>query len=148
MFDIAPNLTPKQRAYVERRIEGRGPSAAYRDAYGCAQASPQAVAVEASRMERHPKIAPVLANAATQAAEAAGVSREWVLRSLKETAERCMQHSPVLDADGNPTGVYTFDARGAVAAISQIAKMQGWNAPEKVEADGEMVIRIIRVKEA
>lgn len=65
-----------------------------------------------------------------KAAEAAAVSKAYVLSRLHEMAERCMQHRPVLDKDGGQVYVetadgkiapaYTFDARGAKGALHLI----------------------------
>lgn len=53
------------------------------------------------------------------------VSRESIIRDLLTVKERCMQAEPVRDAEGNPTGEWTFNARGAVAAIELIGKEFG-----------------------
>ena len=55
-------------------------------------------------------------------AEKAEVNAAWVLRGLVEVYERCMQHKPVLDKEGNPTGEYRFDSTGANRALEHIGK--------------------------
>lgn len=45
------------------------------------------------------------------------IDRHWVMSNMVKLAERCMQEEPVLDKDGNPTGVYQFDSAGAIKAV-------------------------------
>lgn len=70
-----------------------------------------------------------------KAAENAGIDKGWVMSRLKEVAERCMQHAPVLDAkgelvmietkDGLMAPAYKFDAKGAVGALVPLGKELG-----------------------
>lgn len=64
---------------------------------------------------------------ADRALERAGISKSYVITRLHEIVERCMQHEPVLDREGNqvyvetPSGklapAYTFDAKNAKGAL-------------------------------
>lgn len=63
------------------------------------------------------QIALVAGEAVADAALRLGITHGYVLESLKNVVERCMQAEPVLDHEGNETGEYRFDARGAVAAL-------------------------------
>jgi hypothetical protein len=58
-----------------------------------------------------------------------------VLKQMVEVFERCMQHKPVLDKEGNPTGEYRFDAAGVNRALEQIGKHKSVNAFKETEAD-------------
>jgi hypothetical protein len=53
-------------------------------------------------------------------AKTLGIDQRFVLASLKSVVERCMQAEEILDRYGSSTGYYRFDARGAVAALTQI----------------------------
>jgi hypothetical protein len=68
------------------------------------------------------------------------VSRLWVLSKYKEVADRCSQDvKPLLDRKGNQIQIadkagnlalaYVFDAKGTVAGLDGIARIQGYNAP-------------------
>ena len=59
------------------------------------------------------------------AAKRAEVDREWVLKGLMETRERCMQAFPVLDREGKEIGEWTFNAAGASKANELIGKEIG-----------------------
>jgi phage terminase small subunit len=68
-------------------------------------------------------------------AEKAEIDAAWVLKQMVEVFERCMQHKPVLDKEGNPTGEYRFDAAGVNRALEQIGKHKSVNAFKETEAD-------------
>lgn len=53
-------------------------------------------------------------------AKTLGIDQRFVLATLKSVVERCMQAEEIFDRYGSPTGYYRFDARGAVAALTQI----------------------------
>jgi hypothetical protein len=48
------------------------------------------------------------------------VNKEWVLDQLLAVHKRCMQMEPVLDKQGQETGIFTFDAKNALQAIKMI----------------------------
>lgn len=50
------------------------------------------------------------------------ITADYVLTSLKEVSERCMQAEPVLDRDGKPTGIYRFDSAGVNRALELLGK--------------------------
>jgi hypothetical protein len=68
--------------------------------------------------------------ALNKAADMAAVSKGYVLQNLHEIVERCMQHGPVLDKNGDQVYVetaegkiapaWTFDAKGATRALHLI----------------------------
>jgi hypothetical protein len=101
-------LTAKQWAYIEARASGMGPSDAYRSAYNASRMSPQAVSVEAARMEKHPSVAPALAlvqEVATERViarlEPAINSAEWIIEQAVAThreARIAEQFGPAISA--------------------------------------------------
>lgn len=52
-------------------------------------------------------------------------TREMIQFNLKAVADRCMQVEPVLDAKGQPTGEYKFDASGANQALKLLGQTIG-----------------------
>jgi phage terminase small subunit len=89
--------------------------------------------------ELHTKtnILEVLDERRQRVAEKAEVDAAWVLRQLDALFHRCMQHTPVLDKDGNPTGVYRFDSAGAARALELIGKHKAVNAFKETQRDRE-----------
>ena len=62
------------------------------------------------------------------------VSVDWVIKKQVEVIERCMQHQPVYDHNGDKTGEYQFNAAGANTGLRLIAKHLGMDR-KKVEVD-------------
>jgi len=70
------------------------------------------------------------------ALEEVGVSHMSLVADLVEIKDRCMQHHKVLDNEGNATGEYQFDSRGAIAAIKEISELLKLAPPKRVELTG------------
>jgi hypothetical protein len=88
----------------------------------------QALAAEHDKRVTERAVARTETEQATALADAAvelGLDKRYVLQTLKTVVERSLQAEPVLDAEGNPTGEYRFDSRGATAAAVQIGKELG-----------------------
>ena len=82
------DLTEKQRKFVTEYLRnGKNAGAAYRAAYAT-RASDGAARVEASKLLRHPKIVPILAEAERQAAEAIRSSVHGYAMSKAELQSR------------------------------------------------------------
>jgi phage terminase small subunit len=69
-----------------------------------------------------PSIREAVDRGISEAAKAAGVSRQWVIEKLRDVAVRCMQGEPVRDKEGNETGQWKFDSGGANRALELIGK--------------------------
>jgi phage terminase small subunit len=54
------------------------------------------------------------------------ITQDWVLNTLKEIAERCMEKVPVMEKDSNgnlvPSGQWKFDSAGANRAVELVGK--------------------------
>lgn len=121
-------LTAKQEAFVQGIADGKSPPEAYRLAYDCENSLQTSINTAACQLQRHPKIAPILAE--MQAATRAKVVDQIVwtrldsIRILQEIAEE-------------------KDSKQArIAAIKELNAMAGFNAPVKsqmVGADGQPV---------
>lgn len=121
-----PRLTPKQQAYVTARIEGLGPSDAYRAAYDCANMLPATISREAVEMESHPKIAPLIAQ--VQAA---------VVERLTITAEDISRVAWEIAADGE------IQPSARVSALALLAKRHP-EFSEKHEVDARVGVMLVR----
>ena len=53
-------------------------------------------------------------------------SQDELMRDILEVKKRCMQANPVLDKEGNETGVWKFDSNGANKALDMLAKHVGF----------------------
>lgn len=72
----------------------------------------------------------------------AGITAEWVLKSLQNVANRCMQEEPVLDRKGNTTGQYQFKQAGANKSLELLGKHLGiFNADETQKGGAIIIIR-------
>jgi phage terminase small subunit len=80
------------------------------------------------------RIDEIKASIAEGAAFRAEISKEWVLRNLRENAERAMQAMPVYDREGNATGEYRYEGTVANRALELIGKELGMFR-DRVEAN-------------
>src|SRR5262245_12954039 len=87
-----PTLTPKQTAFVSALLEGKSASDAYREAYKCESMSKGAIAVEASRLRRSPKIALHLRHYQRIGLEAGLVTFVGHLSELARSRELAITH--------------------------------------------------------
>jgi phage terminase small subunit len=72
----------------------------------------------------------------------AGITAEWVIKSLQSVANRCMQEEQVLDREGNPTGEYQFAHSGANKSLELLGKHLGvFNADESNKTSIAILIR-------
>lgn len=137
--DKKTGLTPKEEAFCLAYVaNGGNASAAYRAAYN-ARGKQKTANEAASRLLNSGNIAARLAvlraSVTSKAMERAVVDRAYVLNSLQEVAERCMQSRPVLGAFGMPVMVetkkgdlaaaYTFNSNGANRALELMGKEIG-----------------------
>lgn len=101
-------------------------------------ASYGAAAVEASRIMSDVNVRSYLKYCIESDHEALVATKSYVQMNLRVVAERCMQVEPVLDAKGQPTGDYKFDANGANTALKLLGQTIGMFKEEsriKIVAD-------------
>jgi phage terminase small subunit len=80
-------LTGKQEAYKNARIEGNKPSASYDIAYPDHKMSRNAVSKEAAKLEKDPRIAPVIDEKRREASEKALVTTQELVQMLLAEAK-------------------------------------------------------------
>ena len=114
-------VTPKQRAYADARVAGAGPSEAYRIAYSTGNMSPQAISVEAARLEKHPTVSLVIQEAERKSLEAIDVTAEAIARRAWEIAQQ--------------------DKPDRVAALSLLAKRHP-EFSDKHEVTSDITLRV------
>jgi hypothetical protein len=87
----------------------------------------------ALRLEANPLIRDAIDEARKKASEKAQITMETITSRLNEIALRCMEAVPVRNKDGEPTGVYTFDANAAIKANIELARHLGLEPAKKVD---------------
>ena len=116
-----PSALPKNKheLFAQGLAKGLGIGAAYKAAGY--KPSPAA----ATRLSKNVKLQERAAELQAPSAERATVTRQWMLERLKQNVERCMQATPVLDHEGNPTGKYKFAGNAANKALELLGKALG-----------------------
>jgi len=124
-------LTPKERRFIdEYLVDLNGTQAAIRAGYSKRRAKQTAC-----ELLDKPEVATAIAAAQAARSERTQITQDWVLDRLQEVVERSMQHEPVKDSQGNPTGEYTFQHAGANRALELLGKHLGMFR-ERVEHTG------------
>jgi phage terminase small subunit len=114
-------LTAKQERFVqEYMVDLNATQAAIRAGYSAKNAD---------------KIGPELlgktrVRAAIEAAKATRAKRvqidaDWVVKMARKNIKRALQEEPILDRDGNPTGLYKYDGAVVNGALNLLAKHTG-----------------------
>lgn len=125
-------LTPKQRLFVaEYLVDLNATQAAIRAGYSKKTAKEQA-----SRLLTNAHISDAIQKAFDKRIERTEIDADYVLHMTNELLERCMQHTPVLDRNGNPTGEYQFDSAGAARALKLLGDHSTVSAFKAVDGEG------------
>ncbi len=136
-------LTPKQEAFAREYVVLGCGSQAYRKAYSVKRMSANAIACEATKLLKDPRIAHIVQGAQQKAADDSGVSTAFVLTSLRKVHDRAMQAIPVLDKTGKETGEWRHDSMAANKALELMGKHLGlW----KEKADSPSVLIAIQAE--
>jgi hypothetical protein len=93
------------------------------------------------------RVAQLQAEIAERAVEIAAIDKSWVMRRLKENAERAMSIEPVLDGKGDPKGVYKYQGSVANRALELLGKELGMFI-DRNEVKTSMEIRVERMTRA
>lgn len=134
-------LPKRYQLFADGIIEHGHITKAARDA-GYAERSAH---VQGSRLMKHVKIKAYLAQVSAISSANTGVSNEYVISTLKEMVERCMQKAKVLDkkgdqvyietASGDVVPAYTFNSAGAAKGLELIGKHLGTFDKDKAKED-------------
>lgn len=134
--ELALYLDDRERRFCAEYLKDRnGTQAAIRAGYKPGRNNSSA-RVQGSRLVHDPRIVAYRRALMHRELESNDVSKDSIMLSLLEIRDRCMQAVPVLEWDKDEraykeTGEYSFDSRGAVRAISEIAKLAGLYEPER-----------------
>ena len=115
-------LNEKQKQFCEEYIiDLNGTQAAIRAGYSSKTANEQAAQLLAKL-----SIQEYICELKNKRSERVKYSQDELMRDILEVKNRCMQASPVIDKDGNETGIWKFDSNGANKALDMLAKHVGF----------------------
>lgn len=84
-------VTPKQRAFAAKVIEGKNPSAAYRETYDASGMNPSSVAHEANELMNHPNVSPIIQRGIEESMQGAIWCRSKAIEQLQAVNRRCFE---------------------------------------------------------
>jgi phage terminase small subunit len=134
------DLSPMQQRFCDEYLaddKRNQTQAAIRAGYSVKTAQ-----VQASCLINEPKVQAYLKWKLSKIQSKLNINAEQVLQSILEIGERCKQAVPVLDDNGNETGVYRFDAQGALRAYELLGKNLELFT-DKVKQTGEVALNIV-----
>ena len=115
-------LNEKQKQFCEEYIiDLNGTQAAIRAGYSAKTANEQAAQLLAKL-----SIQEYVQKIKNERSERVKYSQDELMRDILEVKNRCLQANPVLDKEGNETGVWKFDSNGANKALDMLAKHVGF----------------------
>ncbi len=137
--DLKQPLSERQKRFVEEYlVDLNATQAAIRAGY-----SPKSVKQNASRTLKNPLVQAAIDHAKAARSQRLQVDADYVLKGAVELFERCMQRSPVADADGE----YKFQHTGAGKALEIIGRhvsVQAFKEKVEMSIENELVDRLMR----
>ncbi len=133
---------PKWERFAANVAQGLTLSDAFRQA-GFSAKTPAAIGTNASRLLKRAEVRARVDELTAEFIEKSKLTKQWVLDGLKENFERAMQRVAVLDAQGNPTGRYTYQGQVANKALELIGQELGMFVEHVVE---DTTIKVISDK--
>jgi hypothetical protein len=130
-------LNPKQEAFVQEfLVDHCGTQAAIRAGYGRLNAGSYA-----RHLLQTPKVQHALAKLKAERMRRTQIDQDFVIEKLVENIERAMQAVPVLDRNGQPTGVYRYQGHVVNEALRMLAKHTGgFNADEREDKNVTIIV--------
>jgi phage terminase small subunit len=114
-------LPAKRQKFVDEYVKDcNGTQAAIRAGY-----SKKSAQVQSAQLLSIPIVKQAVEEKQAEIAKKNELTAEWVISKAKKVIERSLQEEPVYDHEGNPTGIYKFDAAGANGALKILAKYLG-----------------------
>ncbi len=123
-------LSEKQQCFVrEYLVDSNATAAAKRAGYRDPQIGRQLITF--------PHVLLAIREGRAKIREKVEVTLEFVIGGLLENFERAMQHKPVLDENGKPTGEYTYQGAVANRSLELLGKHLGM-FPDRVQLQGKI----------
>jgi phage terminase small subunit len=123
-------LTPLQRRFVEFALDCGSAVEAYRLAGGKAS-SDESAFTQASRLMRNGQVSAALTAMKYERSRLLVADSAWIREKLVLLIGRAMQAVPVLDSNGEETGVWKCDLTAANAALRTLVLLQEKDPPPK-----------------
>ena len=130
------HLTAEQEAYCRARAMGMDIKSAMQST-GAKFSHGTARQWEKNNPNIIKRIEQLVAIASNNAILKSGLDRSWVIERLMTVVERCLQHEPVLDREGNETGEFKFDSNGANRALQLLGSELGMFTPKEEKPGDE-----------
>ncbi len=112
------SLTAKQEQFcLEYMVDLNATQAAIRAGYS----KDTAQQIGSENLSK-PLIAEKIAQLRAERSERVQIDADYVIENLAEIVERCMQHTEVKDHNGEGTGEYKFEHKGANRALERLGK--------------------------
>jgi phage terminase small subunit len=119
---MSEELTEKQKRFCnEYLIDLNGTQAAIRAGYSEKTAN-RIASENLSKLD----IQEYICELKNKRSERVRYSQDELMRDILEVKNRCMQANPVIDKEGNETGIWKFDSNGANKALDMLAKHVGF----------------------
>ena len=121
-------LTPKQERFIEEfLVDLNATQAAIRAGY-----SKKTAYDTGFKNLRKPEIQKAIDERRAAITAEVDITIKGTLIELQQTLDRCLEAQEVTDGDGNPTGVFTFNASGALKAIELKGRYLGmWDGTSR-----------------
>ena len=132
---MSENISKKQQLFISEYVKDLNGASAYKRA-GYKAKNDNVDKVCASKLLTKPNVKPAVEKLMQNRAEKNLLTADWVLKHLKENADRCMQYKPVVDRCGHhETGVYKREPKAANKSLELIGKHIGMFL-DKIEHSG------------
>jgi phage terminase small subunit len=120
--EIIKSLNKRQREFCELFVNtyNHNATASYQEAFDCENYG--SAASMASGLLKNLNVILYINYLVEERSKRLKISSSFVLTGLMENYARAMQAEPVLDREGNPTGVYTYNPNAANKALELIGK--------------------------
>jgi len=136
------NLNSKQLKFVQGVLKGLSHTDAYRQA-GYKVKSDESARSAAYQILTNIDVQKAIEAGRAKMQEKAEINAAWVLDRLVRNANRAAQAEPITDAQGNPTGQYTYQGNVVNKSLELIGKQIGMFRPDaqvQINAGGQVTI--------
>lgn len=137
-------LTAKQQRFVDEYMVDMNGTQAYKRA-GYQAKTDKVASVSAVRLLANDRIQDAIQERRKAQAERTEISADYVLKSLKTVAERCMQGAPVMekiDDEWVESGEWKFDSSGANKSLELLGKhLKLFTDKVEQENSGEVTVK-------
>ena len=135
-------LSADQRAFADKFRTTRDAVNSYMEVYKCSAASAHS---NAYRTLNLPYVLAYVNYHWKKGYFQGTMNQAQLVGIMTNVIERCMQVDPVLDAEGNQTGQFTFRAQAVVQAARLLKDLLGLGADNKKQDNSNFLVRIFCV---